>query len=966
MSLDVISFSKANKALKTAIKNKIDRWNPDTLYKVDKLIIHESKLYICTVEHTSTTTFSTINWELIVCGSGTSTEQGLIGTKQVDETNLNDNYILVYSATDDKYIPIEQRNKVYQWEVNHHYEQYEIVVFDNILHWIMQNHTSSNDIELDINNNLLIPFVTEAGFSNVIDFQYVIQNNGTEVLMTWKNPAETTYEGRILYFSETHDLSALNKQNCDELVANGNATILTSGLGTGADMNDSFTQPISTRKSYYVKVFVAHYNAETSSTLYSSGRYLEILNPDTYAPIPPSDLSIDWKETEATLTWTQPTDLDFMHTKVIRNINHQPLSPTDGLLVATVSGIGTFTDTDIAIGNRYYYSLFVYDDAGDGYQTGVEGNWETSIGSQGNIDIVDRSISNLTVEKTKTDGTELTLNWTNPITTYSEIELYCSTVKDISTFTRQQCSDDLDVTLVVIPNGTSQHTLTTTAELTYSFATFVKYVSIYDYSEGKYTSIFTSPTAYNGYITNLNVNSTSSSVSFTWQDPQDLLYQGTSVRYKVGSYPIDNTDGIHLGNFSRDEHSTSPLTISNLTSNSEVYVRLFPFDKYNNVSTNALNQFTSTTYPTYGFRMSTGERLMDAATLSSSDFNNLYPWNSIGRCVINDSGVVQYYLNDIDSTLKEDGTLANLDGTDGQIVSEIPSFYYKFDGDDIYFTEKQSEGFTLFPKTYIGAYESSLNVDKLQSVSGVLPDTGKGLVEYRNLAQARGLGWDIVDFETGNVFNYLFFVKYANSNSQSVLGQGITNNTAIQVTGGTNTLGNQDSSTTDTHVNLFGIENIYGNTFECRHGLISKDDAYYINGVATTDIPITNSGFISSFNDKLIADEVLGADNTFVGDYHNAHVSGKENYSLHGGHYTDGTKAGLSRLHLGATYSEPNQYMTQVETLTNGNIHEYTLDLTQYDDVVKLSSISLEDQETQIKVNLTKSYPNVGARLIYR
>ena len=49
------------------------------------------------------------------------------------------------------------------------------------------------------------------------------------------------------------------------------------------------------------------------------------------------------------------------------------------------------------------------------------------------------------------------------------------------------------------------------------------------------------------------------------------------------------------------------------------------------------------------------------------------------RCVINDAGVVQYYLDPTDSTLKENGDPANLDGSDGQVMVEIPLAWLKYD-----------------------------------------------------------------------------------------------------------------------------------------------------------------------------------------------------------------------------------------------------------------------------------------------
>jgi len=49
------------------------------------------------------------------------------------------------------------------------------------------------------------------------------------------------------------------------------------------------------------------------------------------------------------------------------------------------------------------------------------------------------------------------------------------------------------------------------------------------------------------------------------------------------------------------------------------------------------------------------------------------------RCVMADDGTIEYYLSATDSTKKEDGTTASdLVGGDGQVMVEIPKFYYKY------------------------------------------------------------------------------------------------------------------------------------------------------------------------------------------------------------------------------------------------------------------------------------------------
>ncbi len=47
------------------------------------------------------------------------------------------------------------------------------------------------------------------------------------------------------------------------------------------------------------------------------------------------------------------------------------------------------------------------------------------------------------------------------------------------------------------------------------------------------------------------------------------------------------------------------------------------------------------------------------------------------RCILRADGTVNYYLDPTDSTKKLDGTSANIDGSDGNVMVEIPRFYFR-------------------------------------------------------------------------------------------------------------------------------------------------------------------------------------------------------------------------------------------------------------------------------------------------
>ena len=91
--------------------------------------------------------------------------------------------------------------------------------------------------------------------------------------------------------------------------------------------------------------------------------------------------------------------------------------------------------------------------------------------------------------------------------------------------------------------------------------------------------------------------------------------------------------------------------------------------------------------------------------------------NKMRRCILNDDGSVNYYLDANDSTKKEDGTDAVLDGTDGQVMVEIPEYYYQ--AYDIPRNNTVVHRLVLYPisntgvkskKIYVGAYEGNISL----------------------------------------------------------------------------------------------------------------------------------------------------------------------------------------------------------------------------------------------------------------
>lgn len=229
---------------------------------------------------------------------------------------------------------------------------------------------------------------------------------------------------------------------------------------------------------------------------------------------------------------------------------------------------------------------------------------------------------------------------------------------------------------------------------------------------------------------------------------------------------------------------------------------------------------------------------------AGSDFDELF---SSRRCNVADNGVVNAYFGDTEFTE---------DGSNGQVMVEIPAIYYKVAPIKLvkntdtasakgyhniksryYVTRTPHTGFKLHPafynddgkaceKIYVGAYEACLYdtsagsyntddtqsmdaaADLLSSIAGVKPVSGltQNLhrVNVELMAKNRGTGWHSQSVKVVSLIQLLFAIEYATFNWQSALGKGVTSisdNSAYNcssLTGSTSTLGNGSGNAVST------------------------------------------------------------------------------------------------------------------------------------------------------------------------
>ena len=254
------------------------------------------------------------------------------------------------------------------------------------------------------------------------------------------------------------------------------------------------------------------------------------------------------------------------------------------------------------------------------------------------------------------------------------------------------------------------------------------------------------------------------------------------------------------------------------------------------------------------------------------------------RCVVADDGTVNYYLSAINSAYKEDGvTPSVLDGTDGQVMVEIPKFYYKHTYSGTTHTWEISQfpltGFTLHPAfksdatefncAYVAAYEASLDgASKLSSRSGIAAGSiyvSQTRATFRTKAALRGTNWTQMLHDVNSAVQLLYLIEYGSFNSQLMIGSGISNvddwNTynnysPLTATGLSNGIGNASGNTAsaiaihcaaeianNAYMSYRGIENWYGHIWKWLDGINTNNNRSYVCNNPTNLADDTSSNY---------------------------------------------------------------------------------------------------------------------------
>ena len=269
------------------------------------------------------------------------------------------------------------------------------------------------------------------------------------------------------------------------------------------------------------------------------------------------------------------------------------------------------------------------------------------------------------------------------------------------------------------------------------------------------------------------------------------------IAANANNYTLPTASTTALGGVKVDDalSTTSTNPVQNKVINSSI-------TSINN-SINSINSTIAEMSYVYGVRHYYSNSSPSLTRIGASNLHVTLPVQSLmKRCILADDGTVVYYLDPSDSTKKADGTDAILDGTDGQVMVEVPTHYRRCTLTNTYYDVEISlvpfTGAKKINKFYVSAYEAALdrNNNKLASVVNKstqyrggnntsswddtyrsllgMPVTAISTVTFHTYGTNRGTGWDMYEADIHDTIAWLFYIEYATLNSQLAYNENLT------------------------------------------------------------------------------------------------------------------------------------------------------------------------------------------------
>lgn len=441
-------------------------------------------------------------------------------------------------------------------------------------------------------------------FGNVYNFILSNIDSGNKIKQSWTNPKNQEFNKRILFMSETINLSSYTYEELNELLSGGNISVLTEGVGSGFGNDDFYIIDSIVGNHYYFKIFT-EFNVQ-NVIFRDEGLSLDIISKDETPPANIGYLNQTQLNESILLTWENPSDSDFQGIKIIRKIGNYPTNENDVLnnkVVTLTGGETSYLDENLMNNVTYYYWFFPYDTTNN-YNT-EEYNRISTYPTQFSIP----DCKNLKAESVN-QGKNVNLTWTNPANDGEKIfwqrEIFFSEDSSLLYKSRTECNNDNSVIKLELLQGTGQGNSDIYVHDTSSYIHGTKlYYKIFQqfqinskfyYSNGvnQYTILIDNMPPENQTI--LNVETFENYVKFNINDSSDNDWVGCYIVRRYGTTPpINIEDGeISYVNTVKNLYQTNKFSdTTNLQINVPYTYKLFPFDLQGNI--NYTSSFTTVT-----------------------------------------------------------------------------------------------------------------------------------------------------------------------------------------------------------------------------------------------------------------------------------------------------------------------------------------------------------------------------------
>lgn len=216
-----------------------------------------------------------------------------------------------------------------------------------------------------------------------------------------------------------------------------------------------------------------------------------------------------------------------------------------------------------------------------------------------------------------------------------------------------------------------------------------------------------------------------------------------------------------------------------------------------------------------------------------SDFDSMPIYRDIKLCNLAANGTVNAYLG---------GGGFSRTGSNGDVMVEIPAFYYKIVSGAVeqwWIADGPAEGFVKHPafargvpyadlaKIYVSAYETASGYTSKTGVAALVSITRAAA---RSGSAGKGSRWSQMDVAATMAVNLLMYIEYATLNMQAAIGPGVSAASKIN-TGGSDSMAGHTGRAAGTAdavaVKWRHIENWWGNVWTWVDGININGGAYY-------------------------------------------------------------------------------------------------------------------------------------------